>query len=370
MNAIALTASYEAWAAGFAPPYRPDLDHKHELMADPRDPFPFFRGTYYLWASRWPRMCADLADAPPVLAVGDAHVENFGTWRDIDGRLCWGVNDFDEADELPYTHDLVRLATSARIARRGGGLDVGTEAASRAILSGYRACLRRGGHPFVLEERNRHLRRLATQADREPKPFWRRLREQLEPLTVPPPQPAVAELIRVLPPDCPLLPVRRRVRAGVGSLGRPRFVAVGKWRGGRVAREAKAALPPATAWVANDNRPSLMAEAVDEAVRSPDPFYRTGPAWVVRRLAPRCSRIELDHLQRADVGRVLRAMGAEIANVHLGTPGAADRILADLDDRPSQWLATAARETARVMEADWQAWRTGMMKDAPRGTHE
>ena len=31
------------------------------------------------------------------LSVGDLHVENFGTWRDSEGRLIWGINDFDEA---------------------------------------------------------------------------------------------------------------------------------------------------------------------------------------------------------------------------------------------------------------------------------
>ena len=44
--------------------------------------------------------------------VGDLHVENFGTWRDVEGRLVWGVNDFDEAYALPYTNDLVRLVAS------------------------------------------------------------------------------------------------------------------------------------------------------------------------------------------------------------------------------------------------------------------
>ena len=29
-------------------------------------------------------------DAPQVLSVGDLHLENFGTWRDADGRLVWG----------------------------------------------------------------------------------------------------------------------------------------------------------------------------------------------------------------------------------------------------------------------------------------
>jgi hypothetical protein len=51
----------------------------------------------------------ELADAPKVLAVGDIHLENFGTWRDADGRLVWGVNDYDEAADMPYTLDLLRL---------------------------------------------------------------------------------------------------------------------------------------------------------------------------------------------------------------------------------------------------------------------
>ena len=48
-----------------------------------------------------------------LLAVGDLHVENFGVWRDSQQRLVWGINDFDDACELPFTSDLVRLAASA-----------------------------------------------------------------------------------------------------------------------------------------------------------------------------------------------------------------------------------------------------------------
>src|SRR5260370_15847346 len=78
--------------------------------------FPFLRATYYRWAERWSAIVGDAAVAPFALAVGDLHVENFGTWRDAEGRLIWGVNDFDEAWPLPYTNDLIRLATSALIA--------------------------------------------------------------------------------------------------------------------------------------------------------------------------------------------------------------------------------------------------------------
>jgi hypothetical protein len=52
-------------------------------------------------------------------------------------------------------------------------------------------------------------------------------------------------------------------------------------------------------------------------------------------------------------------MGAEVANVHLGTAGAAEPILRDLDRRPDGWLADAARRTARKMAGDWAAWKAG-----------
>jgi len=58
--------------------------------------------------------CHGLDGAPTVLAIGDVHLENFGTWRDVESRLVWGVNDVDEACRLPYTQDLVQLATSAQ----------------------------------------------------------------------------------------------------------------------------------------------------------------------------------------------------------------------------------------------------------------
>ena len=41
----------------------------------------------------------------------------FGTWRDKEGRLVWGVNDCDEAARMPYAVDLMRLVTSAILAQ-------------------------------------------------------------------------------------------------------------------------------------------------------------------------------------------------------------------------------------------------------------
>jgi len=90
MNIIEATSRYERWLAGRLPLMRSDLQLKHRRMA--LDPFSFLRASFYRWAQLWPQQCPSLASAPPVLGVGDLHVENFGTWRDEEGRLVWGVN--------------------------------------------------------------------------------------------------------------------------------------------------------------------------------------------------------------------------------------------------------------------------------------
>lgn len=97
-----------------------DPKKKHEAMV--KAPFPFLRATYWRWAEVVPDLCRELGldKASRVIPVGDVHLENFGTWRDADGRLVWGVNDYDEAAEMPYVLDLMRLATSALVARSDG----------------------------------------------------------------------------------------------------------------------------------------------------------------------------------------------------------------------------------------------------------
>jgi uncharacterized protein (DUF2252 family) len=73
------------------------------------------------------------------------HIENFGTWRDHEGRLVWGINDFDEAFPLPYTQDLVRLATSAMLGISSDLLRIKPKEASAAILSGYAEGIKTAG---------------------------------------------------------------------------------------------------------------------------------------------------------------------------------------------------------------------------------
>jgi uncharacterized protein (DUF2252 family) len=169
----AATARYEAWLGERIPLLPEDLDLKHEAMR--RDPFSFLRATYYRWAQLWPEEAHKLAKAPEVLAVGDLHAENFGTWRDAGGRLVWGINDFDEASRLPYTNDLVRLATSVHLAIAAGHLALGGREACAAILEGYRESLEKEGQPLVLAEKWHALRRLATERLKDPEAFWKKL---------------------------------------------------------------------------------------------------------------------------------------------------------------------------------------------------
>src|ERR1700687_218493 len=113
MNILEATKSYDHWMRSCTTVVESHLRSKHELMRE--DLFLFFRGTFYRWAQLWPELCADLCKAPRVLSSADLHVNSFGTWRDSEGRLCGGVDDFDESYPLPYTHDLVRLAASLKI---------------------------------------------------------------------------------------------------------------------------------------------------------------------------------------------------------------------------------------------------------------
>ena len=99
----------------------------------------------------------ELAGAPEVVAIGDLHVENFGCWRDVDGRLAWGVNDFDEVATLPYTFDLLRLGTSALLAVREGHLPLDQREVGQLILRGYLDSLASGGKPFVAGTHHRWL---------------------------------------------------------------------------------------------------------------------------------------------------------------------------------------------------------------------
>jgi hypothetical protein len=150
-----------------------------------------------------------------------------------------------------------------------------------------------------------------------------------------------------------------RRRAGMGSLGQPRFVAIGECDGGFVAREAKKMVPSACRWL--QNRKSLdtyYQQIIHNAVRSHDPFQRVLKGWVIRRLSPDSNPIEITELpHQRDDELLLHAMGEETANVHLGSRPKIRAVLRHVHRQKANWLRSAAKDMAKAIEKDWREYR-------------
>jgi hypothetical protein len=356
MNIVEATRSYENWMRRCTHVVESDLRYKHQQMRE--DPFLFFRSTFYRWAQLWPELCPELHRAPKVLAVGDLHVGSFGTWRDSEGRMCWGVDDFDESFPLPYTNDLVRLATSVKLCMDAEGLTIKFKQGCDAILEAYREALRAGGRPFVLAEQQQSLEKLGIEAIEPPVDFWEKLNRRPA-VNGGFPSTARRAIEKTLPDrKLPYKVVRRE--AGHGSLGQQRFVALAHWCGACIAREAKATVPSSCGWLNGnvDRGQTYYERAIKSAVRSHDPYQEMVGTWLIRRLSPDANPIEIEDLPKTrDEEILLHAMGAETANVHLGTPRQRKRILNDLQRRKSGWLQKAAKIMAKATERDWKKYR-------------
>lgn len=326
-----------------------DLAAKHKGMR--KNPLAFLRGTYFRWAETILDTCPALAGAPILLGIGDIHVENFGTWRDGEGRLVWGVNDFDEAAEMPYALDLVRLCASAILA---GAADApGPQAIAAAVLRGYRAGLAAPG-PIILERDWDWLRHAAAVPEDARAKFWRKMEALAD---VPIRKRYRAALARAMPPDATITAMAPR-SGGMGSLGRPRFVARGDWHGGPVLREVKALLPSAWSRARGGDLAIRAGEIAAGAARAPDPFFAVRKRLAVRRLSPSNHKIALGEMVGPVLPtRLLEAMGRDVAACHAADPARLDAVREDLASRRPGWLLRAAQDAARVVMADHEAFR-------------
>ena len=356
MNVVKATRHFEDWLGHRTDLVKKDVRLKHANMK--AGVFPFLRATYYRWAQLWPEVCPDLSKAPHVLAVGDLHVENFGNWRDVEGRLIWGVNDFDEAHPMSYANDLVRLAVSAHLAAEQGHLPLERKDICDSIVEGYRESLQQQGLPFVLGENNDWLRQIAESELRDPVHFWAKM-DALPTVKEEIPISALDALDHLMPAKDLNYRLAHRV-AGLGSLGHARYVAIAEWRGGRIAREAKALVSSACYWAKDHEGPSeiLYQTIISRAIRCLDPFVQLRGRWIVRRLSPHCSRIELATLKaQGKELRLLRAMGWETANIHLGTRTARQPILRHMQKQKPKWLHRATEAMLDAVHDDWKAWK-------------
>jgi Uncharacterized protein conserved in bacteria (DUF2252) len=336
-----------------------DLRTKHKKMR--ASAFAFLRATYWRWAETILDVCPDLADAPAVLAVGDTHLENFGTWRDKEGRLVWGVNDYDEAAEMPYILDLVRLATSAALANAPSKPSL--KAICANLFEGYEHGLE-SPEAFVLDRQHMWLRTRFLVSEAERAMFWQNIENQYRDLlaTKNPEQPPARwlKLFGQALPEPSITLAYWRHTAGTGSLGRPRWLAYGTWRSGPLLRECKALVPSAWTRAHRGGGRSRLNDIADNRFRSPDPWYEASGNILVRRLSPNNRKIEA--ADRRDASRLLHpdllwAMGRDLAAVHVGVRDRRDAIRKDLEKRKQRWFRTCVESAAEFVAREHAAWK-------------
>lgn len=347
MSFVDQNTAYETWMRTVCDVVEEDLERKHDRMS--KNAFKFLRATFFRWAHTVEATVPEIMELPAPLAVGDAHVENFGTWRDAETRLVWGINDHDDAAEIPYASDILRLAVSVRLA----DFSVGSRDAAQAIFEGYGEGLRDPG-PTLLDQKEMWIRDYVTVTDEHRTSFWGEIDDYSG---ASPSSDAKSALLASLPAGAEFERFARASKGG-GSLGRPRFIAVARWRGGRIAREAKALLSSGWDWAAgNAARPSRLNDAVNGATSAPDPFLHTDRGFIVRRIAADTRKVERNSdFDRKLDAKLLRAMGSEIGSIHASTPQLKQAILDDLEQRDSGWLYEKAKAMASAVGTDFAEW--------------
>jgi hypothetical protein len=92
--------------------------------------------------------------------------------------------------------------------------------------------------------------------------------------------------------------------------------------------------------------------------RANDPWYRLKGNLLVRRLSPNNRKLEAEggsiDLLTPDM---LRTMGLELANVHLGNGNRRGAILRDLARREDDWLRANTKRAAAAVTRDYEEWK-------------
>jgi len=150
--------------------------------------------------------------------------------------------------------------------------------------------------------------------------------------------------------------------AGLGSLGRQRFIAIAEYNGGLLCREAKALAPSAWCW-ARGGKP----EPIRYRRLSTGPSARSILSCACRA-AGSCAawhRTARGSTSRRFHARKTKAIAARhglgTANLHLASRHV-PAVLADLTKRPKDWLHKAAAAMVKATSADWEEWRAASPK--------
>lgn len=349
--------------------------------------FAYYRGTADHFYGKWLKPALAIK-APSVWLNGDMHLENFGTYRGDNRLTYFDIGDFDDAARGPAVIDLLRFLTGIVVAAPELGVTI-AEARSLAGLGleRYRAALA-DGKPRWLERRTARgaIGDLLADLERRSqadllakrtvvKDGKRRLRfdtgkairlEKAEAAAV---TAALARFAkrRAHPDFFEVLDVAQRV-AGLGALGRPRYVALIHGNGGK---DGHALIDlksqPGSALVkalgkAGHRQPRFANEAarvveIEYHLQAAAPAFLTDiaigkAAFTFRELQPDQDKLEATQLA-GDASRreeAIGAMGDLIAWAQLRTSGwRGGTTVDDLSDWA--WAKSWQRDSARPLLA-------------------
>jgi hypothetical protein len=206
---------------------------------------------------------------------------------------------------------------------------------------------------MLLDEHGHWLRQLVNGGAKASQKFWKEVDRYPD---AKPPAPVRRALRRSLPNGARIERYASRVQ-GSGSLGRPRYLVIGLWQGGRLIQEAKALVPSAWHWAHPDS--SAKSRVLDLAFgphRSPDPHLRIKAGYVLRRIAPDAHKVELADVSGQGLSEeLLAAMGAELGAIHAARHRTS--ILEDLRKRDARWLDRAAVAAETVVRRDFKDFK-------------
>jgi uncharacterized protein (DUF2252 family) len=371
--------------------------------------FGFLRGSAHLFYDRLPRDGAFASDAAPHAWIcGDAHLENFGSYKG-DNRLAYfDLNDFDEATLAPLTWDLVRFLASVLVADDAiKATAAQAEQLCEEFLDAYAAVLACGKAGWVERDTADGLIRallddvrcrtrpefLDRRTEREGKHRSIRCDGKRALPATKEQRAAVIALIGEVAQRAPdpafyeVLDVARRI-AGTGSLGVDRFIVLVRGKGSpddNYLLDLKQALPSAPqqhlrirqpAWpteaarvVALQRRMQAVSMAFLEAID-----WR-GESYILRGLQPSEDRVSLCAPQAGFHGirAAIRTMAAVMASAHLRSGGREGSANADefvaFGAAVAAWrtpMLAAARQVAQQVDADFKtfaaAYDAGKMK--------
>ncbi|GAC1608788.1 MAG: DUF2252 domain-containing protein [Ramlibacter sp.] len=360
-------------------------------------PFVFLRGTCHLFYDRLPAD-ALFSKAPAAWLCGDAHLENFGSYKGDNRLVYFDLNDFDEAALAPVTWELVRCLSSILVA--GDSLCATTDDADAlcgVFLDAYAGALALGKARWVerdtadgliqqlLEALKTRTRPAFLDRRTERKGHGRLIRcDGKHALRAGDAErDRVAKRIHAFaasqdnPAFFKVLDVARRI-AGTGSLGVERYIILVEGKGspdGNYLLDLKQALPSTLerhlkiaqpAWPSQAHRVvglQRRMQAVSMAFLHPIAEHQS--SYVLRGLQPSEDRVTLEvHRSKPDQIRgVIREMGQLMAWAQLRSSGrqgsAIADALVDFGASGKTWhggLLDAAHQCAAQVAKDWTVY--------------